>query len=232
MPRRARIVFAGIPHHITQRGNRKENVFFGNQDRKLYLRWLSEYCYRHEMEVLAYCLMTNHVHLVMIPSTAEGLHLTLKPLHTRYAQYVNKNQGWNGRLWQGRFFSSPMDESYTWWTIKYVELNPVRAGMVEKAEDYPWSSAAPHCGLRQDSVITSNRVWNTKFKSIENWSDWLSSGIEQETEQQIRAKVRKGLPCGSPSFIESLEKIIGQSLKVKRLGRPPKLQNKGKRPLL
>jgi putative transposase len=232
MPRRARSVFAGIPHHVTQRGNRKENVFFGNQDRKLYLRWLSEYCCRHEVEVLAYCLMTNHVHLVMVPSTKDGLKLTLKPLHIRYAQYVNKNQGWNGRLWQGRFFSSPMDESYTWWAIKYVELNPVRAGMVEKAEDYPWSSAAPHCGLRQDNVITSSTIWNRKFKTIENWSNWLSSGIEQETEEQLRAYVRKGLPCGSPSFIQSLEKIVGHSLKVKPLGRPPQLQSKSEDPLL
>lgn len=146
MPRLARTVFAGIPHHITQRGNRRENVFFTDDDRHLYLKWLTEYCERHQVEVLAYCLMTNHVHLVLVPSTETGLQQVLKPLHMRYAQHVNRCRGWKGHVWQGRYFSSPLDESYTWAAIRYVERNPIRARMVRKAERYRWSSAAGHCG--------------------------------------------------------------------------------------
>ena len=145
MPRLARTVFADVPHHITQRGNRREDVFFDDEDRKVYLRWLGEYCKKWNVEVLAYCLMTNHIHLILRPTTKDGLQRVLKPLHMRYAQRINRLKGWKGHLWQGRFFSSPLDNTYTWSAIRYIERNPVRAGMVEKAEDYIWSSAPAHC---------------------------------------------------------------------------------------
>jgi len=138
MPRLARAVFAGVPHHITQRGNRRENVFFTNEDRQAYLEWLQEYCERYDVDVLAYCLMTNHIHLVAVPNTDDGLHRALKPLHMRYAQRINRERAWKGHLWQGRFFSSPLDEAYMWAAIRYVEWNPVRAKMAVRAEDYHW----------------------------------------------------------------------------------------------
>ena len=133
MPRLARNVFPGIPHHITQRGNRREDIFFSEEDRLIYLQWLGEYCQKHKVEILAYCLMTNHIHLILKPSNGDGLQRVLKPLHMRYAQRVNKANGWKGHLWQGRYFSSALDEAYTWSAIRYVERNPVRAGMVTKA---------------------------------------------------------------------------------------------------
>jgi putative transposase len=108
-------------------------VFFEEEDRTVYLAWLREYSVKHKVEVVAYCLMTNHVHLIMIPGTEDGLNRVLRPLHMRYAQRVNRNQGWNGHVWQGRYFSAPLDEAYTWAAIRYVERNPVRAGMVERA---------------------------------------------------------------------------------------------------
>jgi len=110
MPRLARTVFAKLPHHITQRGNRREDVFFTAEDRRIYLQWLEEYCRRHEVAILAYCLMSNHVHLVAVPAREDGLQCALKPLHMRYAQYINRQRKWSGHLWQGRFFSSPLDE--------------------------------------------------------------------------------------------------------------------------
>jgi len=222
MPRVARAVFAGIPHHITQRGNRRENVFFTDDDRLVYLEWLQEYCARHEVDVLAYCLMTNHIHLVAVPNTDDGLQGTLKPLHMRYAQWVNRNQGWKGHLWQGRFFSSPLDESYMWAAIRYVEMNPVRARLVEKAEDYRWSSAAAHCGLRKDSVLTDRKKWRDQFGAIGDWSSWLSVDGGMEQVDVIRRNVEKGLPCGSESFVTKLSQSIGRMLEFRPQGRPNK----------
>jgi putative transposase len=125
MPRQARSVFPNIPHHITQRGNRREDVFFNDDDRLIYLEWLRFYCEKYDVSVLAYCLMTNHVHLVLTPHFEDGLQSVLKPLHMRYSQHINKMKAWKGHLWQGRFFSSPLDDTYTWSTIRYVERNPV-----------------------------------------------------------------------------------------------------------
>ncbi|MDP1605464.1 MAG: transposase [Rhodocyclaceae bacterium] len=126
MPRLSRTVFAGIPHHITQRGNRREDIFFVDEDREAYLTWLREYCELHEVEILAYCLMTNHIHLVAVPARDDGLQRVFKPLHMRYAQRINRAHGWKGHLWQGRFFSSPLDDAYLWAAVRYVERNPVR----------------------------------------------------------------------------------------------------------
>lgn len=114
MPRLPRAVFAGFPHHITQRGNRREPVFFSDEDRQVYLSWLKEYADKHQVEVLAYCLMTNHVHLIAVPATDDGLQQMLKPLHMRYAQRFNRQRDWKGHVWQGRFFSSPLDDAYLW----------------------------------------------------------------------------------------------------------------------
>ncbi|HTO61465.1 MAG TPA: transposase [Bradyrhizobium sp.] len=137
MLRLARTVFADVPHHVTQRGNRREQVFFTDEDRRTYLAWLKAYCDKHAVAVLAYCLMTNHVHLVVVPAGDDELERALKPLHMRYAQRINRRRGWNGHVWQGRFFSSPLDEAYLWAALRYVERNPVRARLVRRAENYP-----------------------------------------------------------------------------------------------
>ena len=148
MPRVARVVCAGVPHHVTQRGNRRGQVFFTREDHQAYLKWLREYTSRYEVDVLAYCLMTNHLHLVVVPKTEDSLHQALKPLHMRYAQRVNRARGWKGHVWQGRYFSSALDEAYLWAAIRYFELNPVRARLTDQAANYSWSSAAAHCGSR------------------------------------------------------------------------------------
>ena len=220
MPRLARAVFAGIPHHITQRGNRRGDVFFTDEDRRVYLEWLQEYCKRHDVDVLAYCLMTNHIHLVAVPNTDDGLPRALKPLHMRYAQRINRERGWKGHLWQGRFFSSPLDEAYMWAAIRYVERNPVRAKMVTKAEEYRWSSAAAHCGQRRDSVLTGKKAWTNQFNAIADWSSWLLAEDDAGKMQLLRLHVEKGLPCGSEDFVHKLGRIIGRALEFRPQGRP------------
>jgi putative transposase len=201
MPRVARVIYAGVPHHVTQRGNRQEQVFFNDRDRAAYLRLLRDYADKHAIEVLAYCLMTNHVHLVVLPKTGDGLHRALKPLHMRHAQRINRARGWKGHLWQGRYFSSPLDEDYLWAAIRYVELNPVRARMTARAEGYPWSSAAAHCGLVADPVLTTDPAWQRRFIAIGNWSRWLAAGDEPEQAETLRRHAGKGLPCGSAAFM-------------------------------
>ena len=205
MPRLARNVFPKLPHHITQRGNRREDIFFTETDRNIYLKWLNEYTQKYNVDVLAYCLMTNHVHLILKPDSEDGLQKVLKPLHMRYAQYINKAKGWNGHLWQGRFFSSALDEVYLWSAIRYIEQNPVRAGMVENAEDYMWSSAAAHSGIRKNSLL-SDLTALKRAVSMEEWSKWLLLPEKEDEITIIRRNIEKGLPCGSENFIAHLEK--------------------------
>ena len=200
MPRLARTVFAGLPHHITQRGNRRENVFFTDGDRKVYLEWLGKYCRQHEIGILAYCLMTNHIHLVAVPTWEDSLQRGLKPLHMRYAQHINRQRKWSGHVWQGRFFSSPLDEAYLWFCVRYVERNPVRAGMVGRAEDYPWSSAADHCGLRRDELTEKDSVHWKMFEGITDWAGWLAEGDDTERLESVRRNIQKNLPCGSKGW--------------------------------
>lgn len=221
MPRVARSVFPNIPHHITQRGNRQEDVFFNDDDRFIYLEWLMFYCEKYDVAVLAYCLMTNHIHLILTPHSKDGLQQVLKPLHMRYSQYINKIKGWKGHLWQGRFFSSPLDDAYTWSAIRYVERNPVQAGMIEKAEDYLWSSAAAHCGLIK-SPLLAELPNSMDGISKEDWSGWLSMPENQARIAIIRRNIEKGLPCGDNTFISNLERIAKKSLQYKPRGRPIK----------
>ncbi|ORU89564.1 MAG: hypothetical protein A6F71_00975 [Cycloclasticus sp. symbiont of Poecilosclerida sp. M] len=219
MPRLARRVFADIPHHITQRGNRREDVFFTDEDWFFYLELLTLYCKKHNVSILAYCLMTNHVHLVLTPRSEKGLQQVLKPLHMRYSQHINKIKGWKGHLWQGRFFSSPLDDAYTWSTIRYVERNPVQARMIIKSENYQWSSAAAHCGLKK-SPILSKLPDSMNGVPQDGWSEWLALPQERSVESIIERNVEKGLPCGSDDFISQLESISKSSLRFKPQGRP------------
>jgi putative transposase len=222
MPRVARNVFAGVPHHVTQRGNRRENVFFSDDDRRFYMDWLGRYCRKHDVEILAYCLMPNHVHLVLVPKHEDGLERALKPLHMRYAQRVNRKRGWSGHLWQGRFFSSALDDAHLWAALGYVERNPVRARMVRKAEIYRWSSAAAHCGLRGDALLTKSPYWAKQLGAVNDWPAWLAARDDANQLDRLRRHANKGLPCGADAFIRRLEQIAGRRLECRPQGRPGK----------
>jgi putative transposase len=222
MPRVARSVFAGVAHHVTQRGNRRENVFFSDEDRHIYLAWLHEYCLRHGVQVLAYCLMPNHVHLVLIPEREDGLERVLKPLHMRYAQRVNRKRGWKGHLWQGRYFSSALDEAYLWAALRYVERNPVRAKLASRAESYRWSSAAAHCKIRSDELLTKEPSLVKQLNAPGDWSAWLAEGDRPDELERLRNHVERGLPCGTDRFIQKLEWAAGRLLRNRPRGRPKK----------
>lgn len=220
MPRLPRAVFAGFPHHVTQRGNRREPVFFDDDDRLVYLAWLKDYAEQHQVEVLAYCLMPNHVHLIAVPASDDGLQSALKPLHMRYAQRFNRQRQWSGHVWQGRFFSSPLDDAYLWTALRYVECNPVRAGLAERAQDYRWSSAASHCGLREDALLKPDSPWHQQLATVTDWSAWLAQTDDASALNTLRLHANKGLPCGDEGFVARLGGMIGRSLVPKPRGRP------------
>ena len=209
----------GYPHHVTQRGNRRADVFEVDADREAYLRFLQKYAVRHGLAVWAYCLMTNHVHLVVVPERQESLGRALRDAHTVYAMYFNTRTRLTGHVWQGRFYSTPMDDPHLWAAVRYVEQNPVRAGLVERAEDYAWSSAAAHCGLRPDAVLSAGFP---EPGIIENWQAWLSEAEDEEAIAHIRQQTHTGRPCGSPQFLTHLENMLQRVLRPKKRDRKPK----------
>jgi putative transposase len=214
-----------VPYHITQRGNRREKVFFRGKDYEKYLAWLEHYSKEKGLDVYAYCLMSNHVHIVGVPRDGGSLAGVFKPLHMRYAQYINKRRGWKGHLWQGRFFSSALDESYLWTAVKYVEQNPVRAGIVERAEDYDWSSAPAHCGVRKDPVL-SDRL--PLLGKIQDWPQWLREEEGGDAAEMLRRNTEKGIPCGSEKFVLKLEALLKRFLRFRPQGRPKKVEESPK----
>lgn len=218
MPRHARVVCPGVPHHVTQRGNHRKRVFFRRGDPEAFLHLLREQAKRCAVEIVAYCLMPNHVHLVAVPSTADALHHALKAVHGQYAQRINRMRKQIGHLWQGRYFSSPLDANYFLNAIRYVELNPVKSGIVGAAEDYAWSSAAAHCGLSQDPMIAPSRQFGV-LAGIANWSRWLAEGVADDVIQTLRRHASQNLPCGSPEFVDRIERAVGRSLQFRRRGR-------------
>ena len=220
MPRIARLVCPGVPHHVTQRGNRRGQVFFSDADYRTYLAWLQFDVRRYHAEVLAYCLMPNHVHLVLVPSDKRSIEYVLRHLHMRYAQRANRQNGWNGHFWQCRYFSSPLDEPHFWAAVRYVELNPVRAGLATRAEGYAWSSAQAHCNASSDPVLSRDPKWTQLLRRINDWSAWLASGDDQSAVERIRKMTASGQACGSRQFVELLESRTGRNLEHRRGGRP------------
>jgi len=221
MPRLARVVVPGTPHHITQRGNRGASVFFSKADRLRYLELLAEYAALHSVEITAYCLMTNHVHLIATPATKEALGAMLKPVHLRYAQELNRQQGEHGILWQGRFYSCAMDDDHFWEAVRYVERNPVRAKMVERADQYPWSSAAAHCGLRTDELLTE---LTARPVETAQWAAWLGDEEDPAVQERLRAATRTGRPAGGEAFVDFVEKVLGRVVRRRKAGRPRKVR--------
>jgi putative transposase len=188
MPRAPRLVLPGIPHHVTQRGNRRQPTFFSDADYALYLSLLHFCCARAETSVWAWCLMPNHVHLVLVPANEDGLRAALGPAHRRYTWEVNEREGWRGHLWQGRFASFPLDEAHLYACLRYVELNPVRAGLVARPEEWRWSSARGHLGLADDPLIDPAPA----AARVEDWSAFLEAGLDPEDHLVLRAAERSG----------------------------------------
>ncbi len=159
MTRLARVVAVGMPHHVTQRGNGRRFILDGDADRRVYLDLLRQSIELHSLTLIGYCLMSNHIHLIVIPGEPDSLARALKDTHGRYAAYWNATHHSSGHVWQGRFYSCPLDEAHLWEALRYTELNPVRAGLVAKAENWEWSSASAHCGIVRPNASLAMEAW-------------------------------------------------------------------------
>jgi len=225
MPRPLRIIVPDVPYHITQKGNREQNVFFTHEDRKRYLKWLSSYSELYEFDIIAYCLMSNHVHMVGIPRKSNSIARTIQILHTRHTQTINREKDWKGHLWHSRYFSTPLDDKHLWAAIRYVEQNPLRAGIIARAEDYLWSSARAHCGLAVDNVISKNVKLETIF---DDWVKQLKELPDKEVIDRIRDCTYRGTPCGDIRFRSRISRKFGQRINSDKRGRPfGSTKNKG-----
>ena len=225
MPRRGRIVILGLPHHVTQRGNNQQDVFFVDGDREAYLRVLREQCGKHGVRVLAYCLMTNHIHLVLTPAREDSLNPAVGRTHFIYTQHVNRLHGRSGHLWQGRFHSAPMDEAHALAAVRYVERNPVRAKMTRAPWTYRWSSAAAHTGAPDATRILDLQAWNQLADGI-TWKEFLTKPEDQEMTAALRLNTRIGRPLATDSFLSKLEHKLNRRLRPLPVGRPNKPQPK------
>ena len=225
MTRIARVVAPKHPHHITQRGNRRCQVFFDDLDRTKYVQLLSKYSTQYGLHIWAYCLMDNHVHFVCVPETMEALGKTFRDTHQAYAMYLNQALGETGHLWQGRFFSCVLDEEHLWAAVRYVEMNPVRAGVVERAEGYAWSSARAHVDRRRRDPLLAADFPPSGM--ISSWSEWLAFS-SKEQEERLFKHTQTGRPLGSAPFVKRLEKALGRSLARRKPG-PKPTQPRGRR---
>jgi len=215
MPRIARIVIPNYPHHIIQRGNRTQNVFFSDQDKKSYMQLLRNHAMEFGVDFWAYCLMDNHVHLIAVPKNEDSLARGIGEAHRKYTRMINFREGWKGYLWQGRFISYLLDEKYLYAAVRYVERNPVRVGLVERAEDYPWSSAKAHVYREKDILLSDNFM----LSEIKDWSSYLSEGDENIDKNLFKKHARTGRPLGDDKFLTKLEEITGKVLKKRKPGR-------------
>jgi len=173
MARIARVVIPGLPHHVTQRGNRRQQTFFNEGDYAAYVELMTEWCREEGVEIWSYCLMPNHTHGIAVPSSEDGLRWAIGETHRRYTRRVNFREKWRGYLWQGRFASFVMDEPYLLAAARYIELNPVRAGLVSRAEDWPWSSARAHLAGRDDQLVKVAPL----LGMIDDWAAFLNSAM-------------------------------------------------------
>ncbi len=215
MPRIARVVIPGVAHHITQRGNRRQTTFFSDDDYRLYLKLLARYAKKHRLDIWGYCLMGNHVHQISVPAKKESLASAIGSTHRDYTHAINIREGWKGYLWQGRFWSFPLDEARLYKGMRYVERNPVRARIVKRAEDYPWSSARAHVSGSPDSLLSPCPLQ----KVIKDWSAYLAEGDSEEDLEEIRKHERTGRPLGDKKFIETLERLTSRALLPRKPGR-------------
>lgn len=213
MARIARVVVPGIAHHVTQRGVRRMETFFDEEDYEAYISLMGEWCRQSGIEIWAYCLMPNHIHLVAVPEREESLARGIGEAHRRYTRHINFKKGWKGYLWQGRFSSFPMDEKYLLAAVRYVELNPVRAKIVTKSQDYRWSSARAHFEGIDDDLVKVKPM----LDRVENWAELLAGGEQMEFDA-MRIHERTGRPLGMEGFVEKVSSLVGRDLSKKKTG--------------
>jgi putative transposase len=223
MARLARLVIPNVAHHVTQRGNRRQPVFFSDEDYIAYRDLVAAACAAHHVRCIAWCLMPNHIHLILTPSDADGLRAALADAHRRYSRRINFAHGWTGYLFQGRFASYPMDEAHLMTAVRYVELNTVRAKLAGRAEGWRWSSAKAHVTGRADGLTDLDALAGVH----RNWRAMLRQGPEagdltDDEAKAIEAHVRTGRPRGGDAFVAAIETQTGRTLRRRKPGPKPK----------
>lgn len=227
MPRIARVVAAGLPHHITQRGNYRQAVFSDNEDRLRYLSWIEEYSHKYKLSMLTYCLMQNHVHFIAVPQNADSLARVFNTAHMRYSQYFNKKLKTNGHLWQGRFYSCALDEPHLILACRYVERNPVRMKIVKKPWQWGYSSALAHIDAKSTSPIKLKNLFDILDMTPESWKKYIDSSEESASLNKIRSNTLTGRPLGGIDFVKQMEKRFQRRLLALPRGRPKEETREG-----
>ena len=217
MARLARVVVPGYPHHVTQRGNGRARTFFGDADYALYRDLLAENCRAADVEIWAWCLMPNHVHLILVPSDPDGLRRALARVHRSYAGVIQARRKRSGHFWQGRFGAVAMDEQHLMAALRYVSLNPVRARLVERAQDWRWSSTSAHLRGKDDGLTALAPIRDR----VPRFADLLASDPEQDLFGQLRAAESIGRPLGDDRFLSRIERRTGRVLKPAKRGPKP-----------
>jgi putative transposase len=212
MPRSARVVVPGFPHHVLQRGNRRQRTFFCPDDYRAYRQFLAASCRRQKVEIWTYCLMPNHVHVVAVPFTEEALARAFGDAHRSYTAGINRREGWQGFLWQGRFASHVMDSRHALNAMRYGELNPLRAGLTENPESYPWSSAAHHLLGQSDPLVSACPL----IEGGASWRRFLEAESDKDETDRLRRHGRSGQPLGGETFVAEIEADLGRILRCKR----------------
>jgi putative transposase len=220
MARLARVVIPGHPHHVTQRGNGRARTFFGDADYALYRDLLAENCRAAEVEVWGWCLMPNHVHLILVPSDPDGLRRALARVHRHYAGVIQARRKRSGHFWQGRFGAVAMDEEHLAAALRYVALNPVRARLVKRAQDWRWSSTRAHLRDKDDG-LTARAAIEDRFP---HFADLLADEPEADLFDRLRAAESIGRPLGNDKFLARIERLTGRRLKPAKRGPKPQGQ--------
>jgi len=218
MARIARVVVPDFPHHITQRGCRRQRTFFSRQDYEYYLGLLKDSRDEAGVHVWAYCLMPNHVHMIIVPETTQSLSRYLGPTHRKYAIEVNRRMRWRGHLWQERFHSFVMDESHLHAAVRYVELNPVRARLCPTAREWRWSSAQAHLSGQDDGLVEVRPM----LDRVSDWQDYLDRDHEGVDDEALRGYGLNGRPAGNADFVSKLEALTGRRLTKQKPGPKPR----------
>ena len=217
MPRMSRAIAVGYPHHITQRGNDRRTVFAEADDYLRYREWLARNARKFGLDMWAWCLMPNHVHVVGVPNSEDALSRTFNTVHMQYAQYHNRTKNASGHLWQGRYFSCVLDEAHVYAAVRYVEMNPVRVGLAASAQDYPWSSAKSHVSGTADPVLSGNCFLT---ETVRDWGEYLAEAPATAVQDDIIKATATGRPCGGEAFVKQMETLLSRSFVPLPSGRP------------
>jgi len=225
MARLPRLSVPGYPHHVIQRGNNRQAIFLVDADRRRMLELLEDHARQHEVAVHAYVLMDNHFHLLLTPQTGDGLSRLMQAVGRRYVRYFNDDHGRSGTLWEGRYKSTLIEaESHLLACMAYIDLNPVRAGLVTTARDYPWSSHAHYAGLRVDRMVTPHPLYwelgNTPFAREAAYAKLVQEGLSQQQQLALTESALKGWALGSPDFMAALQAKTERRLSKSHPGRP------------